>query len=137
MLKSLVGCERAPTFLFYGELDDNRDYIVMDLLGDDMSYIRNRFKTKEKFNVPVSVAVFLTQQIIECLKLFHDYGYVHRDVKPANFIRSSTLNTNFSVVDFGISKKVHYYSLTIYTYPNYTHSYIYIYVYSIRTLQQV
>ena len=43
------------------------------------------------------------KQVLLCLKTFR--GYIHRDVKPANFVRKSKDSTSFCVIDFGLTKQ--------------------------------
>lgn len=40
-------------------------------------------------------------QMLECLKGVHGCGYLHRDVKPANFVRRKKNGKEFVIIDFG------------------------------------
>ena len=40
-------------------------------------------------------------QMLECLKGVHACGYLHRDVKPANFVRRKKNAKEFVIIDFG------------------------------------
>lgn len=39
--------------------------------------------------------------MLECLKGVHGCGYLHRDVKPANFVRRKKNAKEFVIIDFG------------------------------------
>lgn len=39
--------------------------------------------------------------MLECLKGVHSCGYLHRDVKPANFVRRKKNGKEFVIIDFG------------------------------------
>lgn len=43
----------------------------------------------------------LAAQMLECLKGVHSCGYLHRDVKPANFVRRKKNGKEFVIIDFG------------------------------------
>ena len=50
----------------------------------------------------VFVVVFVCLfQMLECLKGVHSCGYLHRDVKPANFVRRKKNGKDFVIIDFG------------------------------------
>ncbi|KAJ1438345.1 kinase-like domain-containing protein [Ochromonadaceae sp. CCMP2298] len=117
VMKELSGNPAFPKFYCVG-CDTDRDYMAMELLtGEDMASLRDRTrcssssasaapasKTKP---IPLEVVSFLTRKMIHCLRPLHDKGYVHRDVKPSNFVRRSTLSTDFCLIDFGLAKQ-HY-----------------------------
>ena len=81
------------------------DYLVMELLsGEDMSKVRNRARQRSSGLVVLPAAVYLARQILRCLNAMHSMGYIHRDVKPANFVRRDRTTTEFCMVDFGLAK---------------------------------
>ncbi|CAM9488558.1 unnamed protein product, partial [Ectocarpus sp. 13 AM-2016] len=43
--------------------------------------------------------------MLECLKGVHSCGYLHRDVKPANFVRRKKNGKEFVIIDFGLAKQ--------------------------------
>lgn len=55
------------------------------------------------FVLCVVVLVFRCVQMLECLKGVHSCGYLHRDVKPANFVRRKKNGKDFVIIDFGES----------------------------------
>jgi serine/threonine protein kinase len=54
----------------------------------------------------VSVAAYLGAEMLRCLRELHARGFVHRDVKPSNFVRRDRKSTTYCLVDFGLVKKV-------------------------------
>lgn len=83
----------------------------MELLrGEDMAALRNRVRSASPSGlVPISIATYLARQMLSCIKCMHEKGFVHRDVKPSNFVRRSKESTEFCVIDFGLTKQVFYY----------------------------
>ncbi|CAN0541345.1 unnamed protein product, partial [Ectocarpus sp. 12 AP-2014] len=45
-------------------------------------------------------AAAVSPQMLECLKGVHSCGYLHRDVKPANFVRRKKNGKEFVIIDF-------------------------------------
>ena len=106
VMKALSGLATAPRFIHADCHAGKYDYIVMELLsGGDMSDLRNRTRNHLHF-IPLPVVIHLSFQMIQCLQDMHRRGYIHRDVKPANFVRRSSELTSFCLIDFGISKQV-------------------------------
>mmetsp|Transcript_23329 Transcript_23329/g.21218 ORF Transcript_23329/g.21218 Transcript_23329/m.21218 type:complete len:468 (-) Transcript_23329:478-1881(-) len=96
----------VPKFIYQGN-ENGIEYLVMELLGgDDMSHLRNRIRQSSGSGlVSLPAATYLASQMLECLKYIHSKGYVHRDVKPSNFVRKSKNSTKFCLIDFGITKQ--------------------------------
>lgn len=109
VLKGLINVATVPKFIHYGT-QENVNYLVMDILsGEDMASLRNRIRARTPTGlVALPGAVYLTREMLKCIRAVHDMGYVHRDVKPANFVRNSCNSTHFSTIDFGIAKLVSY-----------------------------
>lgn len=107
VMQDLSQIASVPRMIHYGH-DIGRDYMVMELLtGEDMASLRDRVRiSSDSGLMPIEVASFLTRQMIASLRAMHDRGYVHRDVKPSNFVRRSPSITEFCVIDFGLAKQV-------------------------------
>jgi serine/threonine protein kinase len=78
----------------------NKKIIVMDLLGPSLDNILEKSKRFRLKNV-----ILLAIQVIELLKYIHDKGYIHRDIKPDNFVMDYENKTKLYCIDFGLSKK--------------------------------
>ena len=90
--------------------------LVMELFeGEDMHELVYRTwqertngvnKSQQQCIIDPMDALELTLIILRILKKIHGTGMVHRDVKPSNFVRTSTdkRNREVKVVDFGLTK---------------------------------
>lgn len=107
VMQALRDVPHVPAFYALGQ-HDKRDYIIMELLSqEDMASIRNRIRASSPTGlVPAPLAVYFACQMITCLQPMHEHGYVHRDVKPSNFVRANNDSTRFCVIDFGLVKLV-------------------------------
>lgn len=103
-----AGLPKVPTFYAHGTVEDGsgREFLVMELLGgEDMSNVRDRCRKAIRARlVPLPVACHLARQMLRCIEGLHKQGFVHRDVKPANFVRRNDESTEFVMIDFGITR---------------------------------
>mmetsp|Transcript_30207 Transcript_30207/g.43154 ORF Transcript_30207/g.43154 Transcript_30207/m.43154 type:complete len:530 (+) Transcript_30207:22-1611(+) len=93
----------VPRFIF-----SNTDCLVMELMsGEDMSALRNRVRSNSPSGlIPVPVVAYLCLCMLQDIRFMHSKGYIHRDVKPSNFVRKSPSSTQFCIIDFGITKQI-------------------------------
>lgn len=80
------------------ELD--KKIIVMDLLGPSLETLlakRKKFRLK--------TVILLGIQMIELLRYIHEKGYIHRDIKPDNFVVDKDNGKKLYCIDFGLAKK--------------------------------
>lgn len=99
--KALSGGTGIPHVLWFGQ---ECDYfcLVHELLGpsleDLFNYCERIFSLK--------TVLLLADQAIARIKYVHDKGYLHRDIKPDNFLMGVGTNGNILyTIDFGLSKE--------------------------------
>lgn len=102
VLKKLQECPWVTRFITCGRFN-SYNYMVMELLGDNLSELRKR-QPEEKFSLLTTVK--LTISMIRALESMHEFGYIHRDVKPSNFVlgKGKNKNTPF-LIDFGLARR--------------------------------
>lgn len=89
-----------PQVYDYGHHKDGYKVLVMDLFGDNLENIFK--KNNSKFSI--DTIKYLARNMIYALKIFHSKGYVHRDLKPQNFVVGTNSNDIF-LIDYGLAKK--------------------------------
>uniref|UniRef100_A0A915J9B9 non-specific serine/threonine protein kinase n=1 Tax=Romanomermis culicivorax TaxID=13658 RepID=A0A915J9B9_ROMCU len=78
-------------------------FIVMTLLGPSLSEMR-RLCRKER--MCASTVALIGVQGIESIEDLHSCGFIHRDVKPGNFVLGMTPNHHkIYMIDFGMCRK--------------------------------
>ena len=97
----LQGGYGIPGVKWFGSEGDY-NVLVIDLLGpsleDLFNYCGKRFSLK--------TVLMLADQMIARLEFMHSRSYIHRDVKPDNFlIGTGTRKHVCHVIDFGLAKK--------------------------------
>ena len=101
LYKILQGGVGIPTVRWYGQ---EKDYnvLVMDLLGpsleDLFNFCSRRFTMK--------TVLMLADQMISRVEYVHNKNFIHRDIKPDNFLMGVGRHCNkLYLIDFGLAKK--------------------------------
>ena len=80
--------------------NSEQNCIVMDLLSNNLAKVRKVLET----NYSLKIAVQLLIEMLVAIEEVHNAGFIHRDVKPSNFVLSNDFKRVY-IVDFGLAKK--------------------------------
>ncbi len=78
----------------------DRKIIVMDLLGPSLESI---VASRKKFGM--KTVTYLAIKMIDTIKYIHSCGYIHRDIKPDNFVIGYEDKKKLYCIDFGLAKR--------------------------------
>ena len=89
-----------PKIYWYGK-QGNYNILVMESLGPSLEDLYNKFK---KFSLQTTLMSM--DQMITRIEYIHSKGFVHRDVKPDNFlIGKLNKKEQIYIIDFGLAKR--------------------------------
>jgi len=99
--KHMKGSIGVPNVYFYGQ-EEEYFVLVMDLLGpsleDLFNYCGRSFSLK--------TILLLAEQMLDRIESVHSFEFIHRDIKPDNFLIGLAKNFNtVYIIDFGLSKR--------------------------------
>jgi len=78
------------------------NYLIMQLLGKSLDKLF--VDMKKKFSI--KTVCMIAYQMVQRIEFVHSKGYIHRDVKPGNFLLGKNLDRKkIYIIDFGLSKK--------------------------------
>ncbi|XP_003374115.1 Tau-tubulin kinase 1 [Trichinella spiralis] len=83
--------------------DNDVNYIIMNLTGENLKDYKNSFRGK---HLPPVDALKISIQCIEVIREVHEAGFIHRDIKPENFAVEFTGSADkIYLLDFGIARQ--------------------------------
>jgi len=86
---------------YYGEEGDY-SVLVMELMGSSLEKLFQSYK--KKFSL--KTILMLVDQMVKAIEQFHMHHYIHRDIKPDNFVIGlGAKSTTIHLLDFGLSKR--------------------------------
>lgn len=102
LYRILSGGVGIPRMRWYGPYGSDYTVLVMDLLGPSLEDLFNFCGRKFSLKTVLHIA----DQAIERLAYIHSKHFLHRDIKPDNFLvgLGQDVNTIF-IIDFGLAKK--------------------------------
>lgn len=101
LYRILQGGVGIPKFRWFGQ---ERDYniLVIDLLGPSLEDLFNYCSRK----FTMKTVLMLADQMIGRLEYFHNNNFIHRDIKPDNFLMGTGKHSNkLYIIDYGLAKK--------------------------------
>lgn len=97
----LQGGVGIPTIHCFG-VEGDLNFMVLDLMGPSLEDLFNICTRR----LTLKTVLMLADQMISRIEFFHAKNFLHRDIKPDNFLIGLGKETNqVFVIDFGISKK--------------------------------
>jgi len=102
-LVNAIGHRGIVDIFSFGELDDGRQYFVMEYLaGVPLSR-----HIKQHAPLPVNDVLQILDEILAAVGAAHEQGVVHRDLKPSNIflVVQGDGSSYVKVLDFGLAKR--------------------------------
>jgi len=98
--RSLHGSVGVPAVRWYG-VEGDYNVMVMDLLGKSLEDLFN--ECGRRFTL--KTVLMIAEQLLMRLEYIHTRCYIHRDIKPDNFLmgRGNRQKVVF-IIDFGLAK---------------------------------
>lgn len=97
----LTGGPGIPQVRWFGKTE-NRNALVIDLLGKSLEDLLQMFKR----HLSLKTVLMLADQMLCSLEFIHNKNFIHRDIKPDNFVMGTGQNSNaVFLIDFGLAKK--------------------------------
>jgi len=99
--KVMQGGVGIPMVKYYGTEDDY-NVMVMELLGPSLEDLFNFCSRK----MSLKTVLLLADQLISRIEFIHGKNFIHRDMKPDNFLMGLGKKGNLVyVIDFGLAKR--------------------------------
>ena len=93
----------VPNIRNFG-IDSGYNFMVIDILGPSLFDLKKNICKNNRFCLKSVLSLGL--QMIRRIEHIHDKGFIHRDIKPDNFLfGSDKYPQTLYIIDFGLAKK--------------------------------
>ena len=101
LLRKLENNDRVVRLFDY-EINDEKQTlsVLMEVGESDLFRILNQKLKSENARLDLSFTRFYWKEMLECVQAVHQFGIVHSDLKPANFL---LVQGRLKLIDFGIA----------------------------------
>lgn len=90
-----------PTIHWYG-VEGNHNTLIMELLGQSLEDLLQFHNGR----LSLHIVLLLAEQMITRIEFIHNKNFLHRDIKPDNFLMGLGNKANVVyVIDFGLAKR--------------------------------
>ncbi|XP_071946822.1 casein kinase I-like [Antedon mediterranea] len=101
LYKTLLGGVGIPHIKYYGQ-ENEYNVLVMDLLGPSLEDLFNFCSRK----FTMKTVLMLADMMMSRVEYVHNKNFIHRDIKPDNFLMGIGRHCNqLFMIDFGLAKK--------------------------------
>ena len=90
-----------PKFIEF-HIEGKLEYLVMEIMGPSIREACDNI-TDERFTLSTALRVGI--EMLRCIRAFHEKGFVHRDIKPTNFLIRGSRKYPIALIDYGISRQ--------------------------------
>jgi serine/threonine protein kinase len=103
-IKIMRALQNSPFFpqLFATGRTSSFRYFVMELFGPSIFSIQQELSAKLYSRY---TSLHIAFHSLRCIKAMHTRGYIHRDIKPGNFLIRPNYRNPLVLIDFGLSRR--------------------------------